>query len=352
MSQSKKQYLNYIHYFRGFAILVIVGIHCRISLNWGDNALGKQVFTTALDNGTILFVFIAGFLFQYLKEKFEYRSYLIRKIRFVVLPYLIISALPIILKMLELHHSSWIPPDMIPDNPFLKGLFYITTGKHLGPFWFIPMIVIFYIISPLFIKIDKPWFYKWVFPPLMVASLFTFKFGFFSNVWASFIHFFPVYIFGMWAANNKDRLTGMPINTLVVLIVIYLGLSVIEIAGLLPAPRVGSFEEDELMPFFAFNIVKLRVYLLCLILFKVFYLFDDKQLPLLRFLGDYSFGIYFIHIFIIKAIQWIVLYIDPDFTLNFVTFLIYVGLVSVVTIFVVKVTKTIFGDKSRMIIGS
>ena len=103
----------------------------------------------------MLFVFIAGFLFQYLKKKFEYRSYLIRKTRYVILPYLIISALPIGLKLIGLHQSDWVPPEMIPDGIFGKAVFYLASGKHLGPFWFIPMIVIFYIISQLLIKIDK-----------------------------------------------------------------------------------------------------------------------------------------------------------------------------------------------------
>jgi len=352
VSLTSKGFLNYIHYLRGFAILVIVGIHCRTTFSWGDNLLEKQVFTTALDNGTIIFVFIAGFLFHYLKAKFEYKSYLIRKTKYVVIPYLLVSALPILLKMLNLHQSNWVPDEMVPDDALGKALFYLASGRHIGPFWFIPMIVIFYVISPLLLKLDNHRFYKILFPVLMVASLFTYKFGFYTNIWVSFLHFLPVYIFGMWAANYKDKIVSMPNILFWILVVTYLALSVMEIAGIFDPPRVGSFEDNEIMPLFAFNIVKLRVYLLCLILMRIFYYFNDKDFTLLWYLGDYSFGIYFIHIFVIKAFEWTVLAIYPDFVLNSFSFLIFIGLVSIGSILAVKVIKLIFKDKSRMIIGS
>ncbi len=321
-------------------------------MGWGDNELGMQIFTTALDNGTILFVFIAGFLFHYLKGKFEYTSYLNRKARYVLLPYIIMSILPILLKVTHVLNSDWIPSEYLPDNPFEEAFFYFATGKHLGPFWFIPMIVIFYFISPLLIKIDNPKFYKYIFPIMFIGSLFTYKFGYFSNIWASFVHFLPVYIYGMWAANYRDKLTSISPSLLSVLIIIYLTLSVLEIEGLIYVPKIGSFYENEIAPFFAFNIVKVRVYILCIILLRVFYQFNNRNLPLLKLLGDYSFGVYFIHIFYIIIVQWLINNYLPHFSLNTFTFLIYVGIVSILSLATVKIVKMITGKNSRMLIGS
>jgi peptidoglycan/LPS O-acetylase OafA/YrhL len=156
----------------------------------------------------------------------------------------------------------------------------------------------------------------------------------------------------MWAANYKEYLIHMSKILFWSLVIIYIALSLYELSGKIDVPRVGSFEQNESMPLFAFNIVKLRVSILCLILVKVFYELNDRDLPLLYYLGDYSFGIYFIHIFVIKMFEWTILAIDPEFTLNSFTFLIYVGLVSVASILIVYVIKKIFGRNSRMLIGS
>ncbi|MCA6078774.1 acyltransferase family protein [Fulvivirga sedimenti] len=349
---NQKNYLNYIHYFRGFAILIIVAIHCRISLGWGENEFGQQVFTTLLDNGTMLFVFIAGFLFHYLKNKFEYRSYLNRKAKYVLLPYIIMSFFPIVLKVTHVLSSDWIPPGYLPDNPWEEALYYFSTGKHLGPFWFIPMIVIFYFISPLLIRIDQPKFYTFVFPFIFIGSLFTYKFGYFSNIWASFVHFLPVYIFGMWAANYREKLTRLSLPVTGLLILIYLTLTILEINHVIPAPKIGSFYENELSPFFAFNIVKIRVYILCIILLRVFYQFNNRNMPMLKLLGDYSFGVYFVHIFFIIIIQYVINAYLPEFTLNTFTFLLYVAFVSLLSLAAVRFVKWIAGKNSRMLIGS
>ena len=348
----KKEYLNYIHFFRGFAILVIVGIHCRISFRWGDHVFSKQLLTTALDNGTILFVFISGFLFEYLRHKFQYTEYLKRKLKYVILPYLLVSILPILLKILDIHKGSWIPDEMVPDTWWQELFFYLRTGKHLGPFWFIPMISIFYLISPLLIKLDNRWFYTWILPVVVIASLFTYKFGFFTDIWISFIYFIPVYLFGMWAASNQEKLTSMSNQNFAILIVLYLSISIAEIAGIIQVPKIGSFEENAELPLFAFNSSKLRFYILSLILIRFFAMMNNRNLPILRYLGDYSFGIYFIHIFFIIGIVKALERYYPAFEMNIWTFLISVAIVTLASIGAVFVIKKIFGRKSRLIIGS
>ena len=88
----KEDFLNYLHHFRGFAILLIVGVHCRTSIAWPQESITHDVFFYALDFATILFVFISGFLFQYLNQQnLDYPSYLLKKIKHVIIPYVIVS---------------------------------------------------------------------------------------------------------------------------------------------------------------------------------------------------------------------------------------------------------------------
>ncbi len=76
-------FLPYLHNFRGIAILYIVAFHCWSSFGWGSHDLEKQVWNSLIVYGTVLFVFIAGFLFQHLSGRanrsFSFSVYLKKK---------------------------------------------------------------------------------------------------------------------------------------------------------------------------------------------------------------------------------------------------------------------------------
>jgi len=350
----KKEFLNYIHLFRGLAIVVIVGIHCRISFPWMESQeFGRQLFTTLLDNGTVLFVFIAGFLFQYLKRKYTFSSYFIRKLKFVILPYIIVSV-PILLYKYFFHREgyAWLP-DSLKDQPFyINSLYMLLTGKHIGPFWFIPMVFIFYLISPILIKIDKPEFYKFVFPLLFIAGLFTYRFGYYSSTIDSFIHYLPVYIFGMFGSAYRKELTQLKMQWVWVLFISYLTIVILELNQIIEVPKLTSFESAQSMPYFQFNFAKLKVSILCIILIRVFYKFNDYEVPSLKKLADDSFGIFFLHMYIITAIEMIIHKYYNRFELGLITFMLYTVIVTVFSILLIDVLKRVIGKNSRMIIGS
>lgn len=349
---SKKEgYLNYIHLFRGFAILVIVGIHCRISFNWPEQSLAKEILITFLDNGTVLFVFIAGFLFQYLREKYQYTSYLQRKAKYVLLPYILISIPAIISDLYFNSMPIWLPQNLVDQPKIIHALYMIITGKHLGPFWFIPMIIIFYLISPALLKLDRPWFYKIIFPLLFIAGFFTYRFGYFSNTLDSFIHFFPTYIFGMWGSHYRKKLIHMRTRWIALLIITYLVLAMLEVQHIIDVPRLNSFDTPETAPYFYFNLAKVRASILCIILLRVFYMIK-KDILIFRYLGNYSFGIYFVHVYIITAIEHVIRKLEPSFQLGALTFLLYVSTVTLLSILFVFFVKKTFKSKSRLVVGS
>ena len=85
-------FLRYVHNFRAVAIVIIVAGHAVVTLGRDAQPAQMDFLLDLLDNGTVLFVFIAGFLFEHLSRKFEYRSYLRKKLLNVIVPYLLISA--------------------------------------------------------------------------------------------------------------------------------------------------------------------------------------------------------------------------------------------------------------------
>lgn len=161
---AKKENLEFIDYFREIAILMIVAGH---SLCWGKHLgnifnLNLYLFT----GGTFLFLFIAGYLFQYLSYKFDYVTYLKKKFINVILPYwfaVIPGALAIAFFCSEPNNYLYNKPLWIRFfNPFLWGQLVN------GPCWYVPMITVVFLVSPLLLKIFK---HKILWYSLLISGL-------------------------------------------------------------------------------------------------------------------------------------------------------------------------------------
>ena len=141
----KREMLNYINVFRGLAILLILAGH---TMQIGSNgSLLKSITFEVWAGGTALFIFISGFLFQHLSAKFEYKNYLQKKWKNVIIPY-ILTAVPGIILCFCMPIEYGNPFDGL--NPVAQIGVFLTTGRvHNVPTWFIPMIVIFFLLSYL-----------------------------------------------------------------------------------------------------------------------------------------------------------------------------------------------------------
>ena len=157
------QKLNYIHIFRAIAIIIIVAGHCFKSQQAFLGAICKALFP----EGTVLFVFIAGFLFQYLSDNFDYPSYLKKKFFNVICPYLVTSIVGIIAMFLIPSHNPF-----HTLNKFLQIPMFLTTGWiHNGPTWYIMMTSIFFLCATILLKLENKLifsnilspFYRWSF---------------------------------------------------------------------------------------------------------------------------------------------------------------------------------------------
>ncbi len=217
MESKKKSFLNYINIFRGLAILLIIAGH---TMQFGESSsLIHKINCEIVCGGTALFIFISGFLFQHLSGKFEYKNYLSKKWTNVILPYFI-TAIPGILFCLFLPQIYGNSFDGL--NPLIQIPMFLTTGRiHNTPTWFIPMIILFFFCSWILLKLEKKEILYKLLPIMFIITLFcprtdidynsiinltyTQKYlaclGYIIN---GFIHFFSLYVFGMFCSKYKE----------------------------------------------------------------------------------------------------------------------------------------------------
>lgn len=237
MESKKKSFLNYINVFRGLAILLIIAGH---TMQFGEStSLINKINCEIVCGGTALFIFISGFLFQHLSYKFEYKNYLSKKWTNVVLPYFITSIAGILFCLIypQTYGNSF---DGL--NPILQIPMFLTTGRiHNTPTWFIPMIILFFFCSWLLLKLEqKGWLYKLLPLTFLITIIcprvdvdynsimnlsYTQKYlACLGYVFNGFIHFFSLYVFGMFCSKYKEVIDTF-YNKRLLLWVLMLGLA-------------------------------------------------------------------------------------------------------------------------------
>ena len=86
MLEQKNDYQQHIHVFRGVAIIFIVCAHTIPSLDWSENPVLGRVIDALVNQSSIFFFFIAGYLFQHLSERFNFGKYIFQKFKTVIVP--------------------------------------------------------------------------------------------------------------------------------------------------------------------------------------------------------------------------------------------------------------------------
>jgi fucose 4-O-acetylase-like acetyltransferase len=351
---NNRPFLNYIHQFRGFSILLIVGIHTLTSIPWRGNAYAKNIIFSLMNNGTVLFVFIAGFLFFYLsKDKFHYFTYLIKKLKYVMLPYLIISIPGLIDKLYFDNGAHWWMKNGFMDESWWQKIFImLITGRHSGVLWFMPMIAVFYVLSIVFIKWAKTRSFDFLVPLLVVAGFWTFQFGYYAHIGLSFVHFLPVYLMGMWVAKFKEDIFKYSRHLLWLMAGVYLMISFLEVIGYISLSHLVDLRDQNTLSL-AFNVGKLKASVFCIFLLIFFKARETRTSGLLERTGDDSFGIFFLHLYFINVFRLLFKqgYL-PIIGLNIATYLLYAAILIVLCLTAIYIIKLIFKNNSRLIIGS
>jgi surface polysaccharide O-acyltransferase-like enzyme len=352
-----KKFLHYIHYFRGAAILFIVGLHACISLKWGDEHFQRKFGLVLFNNGTVLFVFISGYLFFHLsKERFNYLDYIKKKFQYVIIPYLVVSIPALIDKFYfdKMGSHWWMDHGFGQKSFFSKLVFLLLSGRHMGVLWFIPMIAILYVFAPFILKFAKTKAFIYLAPIIFTFGLYTFRFGYYADIGLSLQYFFPVYIFGIWVYQIKEHLFAHAKSIVIALGVVYMAMSIGEFFEWIPFDDlIRTRDGYAIFNGYRLNHNKLKMQILCIFLLTLFYMWNHKKLEVLKLLGDYSFGIFFVHLYVIEVLRLAdrnnIVKISPP---NLFTFVLYYIFIVILTVVIVKLIKLTLKDKSRYFIGS
>jgi surface polysaccharide O-acyltransferase-like enzyme len=336
-AKNEKKFISYIHNFRGVAILFVVA--CHLLLDWAEGSDTYKILELLFGNGTVLFVFIAGYLFQHLTRKLHYADYLKKKLTNVIIPYLIVSAPIIIFRIITNDVPGYIltpHPDFISWTIIEKISYFILRGAHMQPLWFVPMIALFYLAAPVFNYIDRhPKLYYSLLVFIAISILVDREP--FSDIPRMFLHFISVYMLGMFMSRYKEQYLNfaakyiMLINLLLIIALISNYVFYDSIRN--PANYIQK------MLFCAFFIYWL-------------WRFERFVPSFINVLAELSFGIFFLHyysILVIKAIYEKVF--GTEVPGNFLYWIVDYVLVLVTTVLVIKSVKRLFPKYSRYLIG-
>ena len=330
-------FLSHIHNFRAYAIIGIVGAHSLHAFQWHENPWVFSFFDTLFNQSSVLFFFIAGFMFQFLSKRFEKWSYWKKKAKNVILPYLLLSIPSIYYyTTLGVQDNVW---NGFYDNPLYQQIFFfLITGKHLAPFWFVPTIALFYVVAPLLIRADRDRRIYWLLPVFMVISFFIGRDGHYGPLNKA-AYLFSVYLFGMFASTYHDQLLAIVKRYHWLL----LAAAIAIISGNIFIEGYGQY----------FQYV-LKV-LMCPLLLYYF----DRAEPFINdhfsYLAHISFGIFFIHAYVLPVIKMAYLRWSGAVDFPEGNLLAYIALTASVTLgcmLIIFLCQKVTGKYSRMLLGA
>lgn len=336
----KIPFLNFINKFRGIAILIIVAYHSMTVrlVSWEDDSVCLKVLRTLLLDCTILFIFISGYLFNHLLPQFSYKSYLKKKMKYVISPYLIMSAPAVLFMILDFNfiEKSWIYNTGLMNKSVITDILLLEiTGSQWYHFWFIPMMIIFYLLAPAFRFVaNNPGIY-YIIPFIIIISFVVGRPADNSNPFQSFLYYLPVYLLGSFSSQFYSQVRKAIIKYWHFLVILFLFSSYIIYSG--SVSSVSLFQKV----------------ILCYIVLALMINHDHSEAPVLEILAKYSFGIYFIHMYVIHLVSGIISFLELGFlrSLGIFSYFLFLALVTYISYLFLRVSKMILKENSRMIIG-
>ena len=296
--QQKNKILNYINVFRGLAILLIVMGH---TMQFGDkNSLLHLIVCETFCGGTALFMFISGFLFQHLSSKFEYKNYLSKKWTNVICPYLFTAIPGIILAFLfPIAYKN----SFAGLNPLIQIPVHLSIGRvHNVPSWFIPMIIFFFLLSWVFLKLEKKNIIYKLLPLLFFITIIaqrgvaeyesTLHLAHIDKyiVYVKYnlmgiVHFMSLYIFGMYCSSNKSIIDTF-YNKRILLLLLMISTSILDVFMMYKYQYSNYTISKIFLTMFALGYLKH---------YDEFIISHKKLNSVLDLIAKYSFGIFFVH---------------------------------------------------------
>ena len=350
----KTDYLAWLHSFRGFAILCIVGAHAWSMLGFTSGAetrlpdyIWLYATTETLFHGsTLFFALISGLLYTRVLRGKPWRSFFTSKWTNVVLPYAFITLLltalawPEYLAYGKANNIEFFFPRELLTN--------IASGRAQVHLWYIPVLCVLFALTPLLDLLLK--FRNGVIVMLLsllplVVSRTTYPDLLSSQ---SIIYFLGAYAFGMILGERLQLMLTLVERhfglLLALLVISTIGNFLLFMWDYVPVGLTSSHQ----------SVVYIQKLTLALVVLDLLHQRGLRQSRILGVLGTYSFSLYFLHLTPIWMLSEAFGKQFPDATLPSLALgglLIY--LLSIAACLLLSMgLRRMLGRHSRMLIGS
>lgn len=302
-------FLISLNYFRAIAILFIVLGHSYFlaGINFRSLSLSEEILINLITGGTTLFVFISGFLFHHIfLPKYQYKNFIVGKVKNVLIPYLILS-IPIIFIYME--GKGWgqyyLPVSNGPVGEYIVPVLeYYLSGDALFGYWYIPFVMLTFLMAPIHVIFIR----QKTSIQLVVIALFILISMLMQRpinnlyVFQSVLYFFPVYLIGILCSIHKEKIYDVMTGKELFLLFLVIYLAALE-------ALLGQHGNYQKQAFILSGIDISLVQKLILSLFFMVWLhrFEKTANQPINLIASTSFGIFFLHgyfIFIINHIAY------------------------------------------------
>lgn len=273
------------------------------------------------------------------------------KIKNVLIPYLVVS-IPFL--YLKLYHPQLFQAQVpeFTESKFLLCLFYLATGKHMGPMWFIPVLFMLYIFSFLFRLIHKrAWLHYFFLMASILLGVFTFNFGYKFSPFISLLFVMPVYYVGMSYSKWKRKVGDLPRAYIGALSGVIILILLLENLEWIVIDFSYGYAEIERKTWHLINYTKIKMLMIALVYIELLNHLQGFLKRILNSLATYSFGIYFVHLYLLRLGEVALKKTFINFQLNTIYYLLFSAFVLIGSVVVLKLIRLIFRKNSRYLVG-
>ena len=336
--------------------------HCfniGISHFYNNQTLFARFLRNLIPGGTTFFVFISGYLFHHIYYKnFNYSDFFIKKLKYVFVPFLLISSTDIIyylsryiISIISASNKSEVYLTKLKSYPYINTLF-LGRAEISPALWYIPFIMVLFALSPLFLKFPRIRKKNQliIICILLLNSILIHRTevksipGIIQNV----IYFIPVYLIGIYFSINFKLLYEKLQGKTIMILFLAICIAIIQTAII----NLGVNSKEWILKLEYFDLMIIQKTLLSF--FFAIFLMNQvaNKFKIIKLLAENSFGIFFIHGICIWIFNVIVLKLKISFESNsFLIYLVISTLILTLSLLITILIRKAIPKNSKYIIG-